>query len=52
MTIEEKLRHFYEVSMESAKDEAAKAIEEYRTSLDTQLEEHKAQNQAAAENQL
>lgn len=52
MTIEEKLRHFYEVSMESAKDEAAKAIEEYKASLDSQLEEHKAQKQAAAENQL
>lgn len=52
MTIEEKLCHFYEVSMESAKDEAAKAIEEYKASLDSQLEEHKAQKQAAAENQL
>lgn len=52
MTIDEKLRHFYEVSMESAKDEAAKAIEEYRASLNSQLEEHKAQKQAAAENQL
>ena len=38
MTTEEKLRHFYEVSIESAKEEAAKAISQYRDSLEAELE--------------
>ena len=38
MTTEEKLQHFYEVSIESAKEEADNAISEYRTSLEKELE--------------
>lgn len=41
MTTEEKLQHFYEVSIESAKEEADNAISEYRTSLEKELEKHK-----------
>lgn len=52
MTTEEKLRHFYEVSIESAKEEAAKAISQYRDSLEEALEKHKKEKRAAAENQF
>ena len=52
MTTEEKLRHFYEVSIESAKEEAAKAISQYRDSLEAELEKHKKEKKAASENQL
>lgn len=52
MTTEEKLQHFYEVSIESAKEEAAKAISEYRASLEEDLEKHKKEKQAASENQF
>ena len=41
MTTEEKLQHFYKVSIESAKEEAAKAISQYRDSLEGELEKHK-----------
>ena len=41
MTTEEKLQHFYKVSIESAKEEAAKAISQYRDSLEEELEKHK-----------
>ena len=40
MTTEEKLQHFYDVSMESAREEAQKALEEYRRALDDMFEEH------------
>ena len=52
MTTEEKLQHFYEVSIESAKEEADNAISEYRTSLEKELEKHKKEKQAASENQF
>ena len=52
MTTEEKLRHFYEVSIESAKEEAAKAISQYRDSLEGELEKHKKEKKAASENQF
>ena len=37
MTTEEKLQHFYEVSMESAREESEKALEEYRAALSQML---------------
>ena len=52
MTTEEKLQHFYEVSIESAKEEADNAISEYRTSLEKELEKHKKEKLAASENQF
>lgn len=52
MTTEEKLQHFYEVSIESAKEEAARAIAQYRESLEEELEKHKREKQAASENQF
>ena len=52
MTTEEKLQHFYEVSIESAKEEASKAISEYKASLEENLEKHKKEKQAASENQF
>ena len=41
MTTEEKLQHFYEVSVESAKAEAAQEIENYKKALAKLFEEHK-----------
>lgn len=41
MTIDEKLQHFYEVSIEEAKEDASKAIQEHKENLDKMLEEHK-----------
>lgn len=52
MTTEEKLQHFYEVSMESARDESEKALEEYRAALSQMLAEHKEDKQKNAGNQL
>lgn len=43
MTIEEKLENFYKVSMENAREESAKDLEEYRASLDRVFEQHKAE---------
>ena len=33
MTIDEKLQHFYEVSIEEAKEDASQALEEHRQHL-------------------
>ena len=52
MTTEEKLQHFYAVSIESAKEEASKAISQYRASLEEELEKHKKEKKAASENQF
>ena len=52
MTTEEKLQHFYEVSMESAREESEKALEEYRAALSQMLAEHKEDKQKNAGGQL
>lgn len=52
MTTEEKLQHFYDVSMESAKEEAQKALEEYRKTLDDMFEEHKKEKEKNAKLRL
>lgn len=52
MTTEEKLQHFYEVSMESALAESEKALEEYRAALSLMLAEHKEDKQKNAGLQL
>lgn len=52
MTTEEKLKHFSEVSMETAKEEAQKVITEYRASLEAEMEQHKREKQATSENQF
>ncbi len=41
MTIDEKLQHFYEVSLEEAREDAAQAIQEHKKLLAEKLEEHK-----------
>nr|WP_294678933.1 V-type ATP synthase subunit E [uncultured Blautia sp.] len=50
MTIEEKLTHFYDTSVEVARQEAAKIIEEHRKALDEALAEHKKAALQDAEN--
>lgn len=41
MTIEEKLTHFYDTSVEEARRQAEKEVQEYKESLDAAMEEHK-----------
>ena len=41
MTIEEKLKHFYDTSVEEARRQAEKDVQEHKDSLDAALEEHK-----------
>ena len=50
MTIEEKLTHFYDTSVEVARQAAAKIIEEHRKALDEALAEHKKAALQDAEN--
>ncbi len=45
MTVEEKLQHFYDVSVKEAKKEADRQVEEHRRALEKQLEEHKKEKQ-------
>lgn len=52
MTTEEKLQHFYEVSMDTAREEATKVLNEYKTALETEMERHKQEKQATSENQF
>ena len=52
MTTEEKLQHFYEVSVDTAREEATKVLNEYKTALETEMERHKQEKQAASENQF
>ena len=47
MTIDEKLQHFYEVSLEEAREDAAQAIQEHKKLLSEKLEEHSRQNAEA-----
>lgn len=44
MTTEEKLKHFSEVSMETAREEAQRAITEYKAVLEDEMEQHKKKN--------
>ena len=41
MTIDEKLQHFYDVSLDEAREDAAKAIQDHKEYLQKVLEEHK-----------
>lgn len=52
MNIEEKLKHFEEASIESAKARSIEIIEEYTAALDTIFEEHKEQKNRQAQIQL
>lgn len=52
MTTQEKLQHFYDISIESAKDEASSELENYKKTLDRMFEEHKQEKEQQAANQL
>lgn len=52
MTTEEKLQHFYDVSMNSAQEEAQKALTEYRAALEREMEQHRQEKQTASEHQF
>ena len=49
MTIDEKLQHFYEVSLDEAREDAAKAIQDHKAYLEQVLEEHKQSRTQTAE---
>lgn len=52
MTTEEKLQHFYEVSMNTAREEATTLLDKYKATLETEMEHHKQEKQIASENQF
>lgn len=52
MKTDEKLQHFYEVSMDSARDEAVKTLADYKETLENALKQHKADKQASTEAQF
>lgn len=49
MTIDEKLQHFYDVSLDEAREDAAKAIQDHKEYLQKVLEEHKQSRTQTAE---
>lgn len=49
MTIEEKLRHFTTVTVESVHEKCEKSLNEYKAELDEQFEQHKAEAIRASE---
>ena len=49
MTIDEKLQHFYEVSLEEAREDAAQAIQKHKKLLSEKLEEHRQLSRQNAE---
>ena len=52
MTIDEKLQHFYEVSLDEAREDAAKAIQDHKEYLQQVLEEHKQSRTQTAETEV
>ena len=52
MTIDEKLQHFYEVSIDEAKKDAAQAIQAHKENLSQMLEEHKQSQRQTADAQI
>lgn len=52
MNIEEKLKHFEEASIESAKTRSVQIIEEYTAALETIFEEHKEKKNRQAQIQI
>ena len=52
MTIEEKLQHFYEISVEEAKESASREIEEHKKKLKEILEDHKKSQRQTAESTI
>ena len=49
MTIDEKLQHFYEVSLDEAREDAARAIQDHKDYLQKVLKEHKQSRIQTAE---
>ena len=49
MTIDEKLQHFYEVSLDESREDAARAIQDHKDYLQKVLEEHKQSRIQTAE---
>ena len=52
MTIEEKLQHFYDVSVEEASGSASQALEEHKKHLAKMFSDHKQTRQQDAQAQI
>lgn len=52
MTIDEKLQHFYDTSVEEAKEAASREIAEHKQKLQQMLESHKESQKQTAENTI
>ena len=52
LTTEEKLQHFYDVSVANAKEEAEQAVKEYEQVLEASLEEHRQAQKRQMEMEL
>lgn len=52
MTIDEKLQHFYDTSVEEAKEAASREIAEHKEKLQQMLETHKESQKLTAENTI
>ncbi len=52
MTLEEKLQHFYDRSVEDAHQEGEAVLAEYQASLDKLLQEHKNEKELSAKNRV
>lgn len=52
MTIDEKLQHFYDSSVEEARQEASQALESHRQKLEEALEQHKKARKQNAEAEI
>lgn len=52
MTIDEKLEHFYQTSVEAAKEKAARDVEAHKTALAEMLKEHKESRNSSAEQEI
>jgi V/A-type H+-transporting ATPase subunit E len=52
MTIDEKLSHFYDITVEEAHEKAAAILEEHKASLEKMEEEHKTLSEENAQTQI
>ena len=52
MTIDEKLSHFYDITVEEAHEKAAAILEEHKASLEKMAEEHKTLSEENAQTQI
>ena len=52
MTIDEKLSHFYDITVEEAHEKAAAILDEHKAALEKMAEEHKTLSEENAQTQI